>query len=205
MNGLPPFWEQIPNGQDPGLEATMETAENNRPNSPKTKQQVCHTFHALNKATQVPPFPAGNLCSKQEFAAGHRWASVINFAAGYYAVPLDDESVPYVAFYVEGRGYYVYLWMPFSLTGAPTTFCEMVAIAVTIFLLFTYTSSSCRTVASLHSHFITLINSAVCFTTMISLSHVHHSYFDACISYMLPTCLFFTYLLHAMQAWLVCI
>src|SRR6202050_3833904 len=55
---------------------------------------------------------------------------VIYFSAVYYAVPLDDESVPYVAFYVEGKGYYVYLHMPFGLTGAPATFCEMVAIAL---------------------------------------------------------------------------
>ena len=74
--------------------------------------------------------PAGDLWTKQESAAGHRWASIINFAAGYYAVPLDDDTVPYVAFYVEGRGYYVYLHMPFSLTGAPATFCEMVVIAL---------------------------------------------------------------------------
>ena len=74
--------------------------------------------------------PAGDLWTKQEFAAGHQWASIIDFAAGYYAVPLDDDTVPYVAFYVEGRGYYVYLHMPFILTGAPATFCEMVAIAL---------------------------------------------------------------------------
>ena len=129
-NGLPPFWEQVPDDGNTDQEATMETVENDKPNAPKTKWRVCHAFNALNKATQVPPFPAGNLRSKQEFAAGHRWASVIDFAAGYYAVLLDDESVPYVAFYVEGRGYYVYLRMPFSLTGAPTTFCEMVAIAL---------------------------------------------------------------------------
>lgn len=85
---------------------------------------------ALNKATEVPSFPTGNLQAKQEFAAGHRWASVIDFAAGYYAVKLDNTSVPYVAFYVEGRGYYVYLRMPFGLTGAPATFCEMVSIAL---------------------------------------------------------------------------
>ena len=82
-------------------------------------------FTALNKATQVPLFPQGELKAKQEFAAGHRWASVIDFSAGYYADPLDDESVPYVTFYVEGRGYYVYLRMPFGLTGAPATFGEM--------------------------------------------------------------------------------
>lgn len=32
-----------------------------------------------------------------------------------------------MAFYVEGRGYFVYLRMPFGLTGAPSTFGEMTA------------------------------------------------------------------------------
>ena len=125
-----PFWEQIPAGDKSNQEAVLEAAEDEKPNTPKTKWWVCHAFNALNKATQVPPFPAGDLQAKQEFTARYRWASVIDFAAGYYAVPLDDESVPYVAFYVEGRGYYVYLCMPFGLTGAPATFCEMVAIAL---------------------------------------------------------------------------
>lgn len=71
----------------------------------------------LNKATEVPSFPQGNLQEKQEFTAGHRWASVIDFAAGYYAIPLNDKTVPYVAFFVEGKGYYVML-------------CKMVAIAL---------------------------------------------------------------------------
>ena len=129
-NGLPPFWEQVPDDHDASKEATVETAEDEKPGAPKTKWHVCHAFNTLNRVTQVPPFPAGDLRAKQEFAAGHRWASVIDFAAGYYAIPLDDESVPYVAFYVEGRGYYVYLRMPFGLTGAPATFCEMIAIAL---------------------------------------------------------------------------
>ena len=108
-NGLPPFWEQIPDDEEISQEATLEAAKDDKPNTPKTKWRVCHAFNALNKATQVPPFPAGDLRTKQEFAAGHRWASVIDFAAGYYAVPLDDDTVRYVAFYMEGRGYYVYL------------------------------------------------------------------------------------------------
>ena len=128
-NGLPPFWEEV---REPGEtdEAMLEAIENQEGVETKTKWRLCHAFTALNKATQVPSFPQGNLKNKQEFAAGHRWASVIDFSAGYYAVPLDDESVPYVAFYVEGRGYYIYLRMPFGLTGAPATFCEMVAIAL---------------------------------------------------------------------------
>lgn len=128
-NGLPPFWEEVILPGETN-EALLEAVEGKAPHETKTKWRVCHAFNALNKATQVPPFPVGDLKRKHEFAAGHRWASVIDFAAGYYAVPLDDDSVPYVAFYVEGRGYYVYLRMPFGLTGAPTTFCEMVAIAL---------------------------------------------------------------------------
>ena len=103
----------------------LEAVENQNGIETKTKWRLCHMFTALNKATQVPLFPQGELKAKQEFAAGHRWASVIDFSAGYYADPLDDESVPYVTFYVEGRGYYVYLRMPFGLTGAPATFGEM--------------------------------------------------------------------------------
>ncbi|GLB45130.1 hypothetical protein LshimejAT787_2000350 [Lyophyllum shimeji] len=94
----------------------------------KTELTRVEILRSVNAS--VPPFPAGDLKAKQEFAAGHRWASIIDFAAGYYAVPLDDDSVPYVAFDVEGRGYYVYLRMPFGLTGALATFCEMVSIAL---------------------------------------------------------------------------
>ena len=43
---------------------------------------------------------------------------------------MSDKSVLYTAFYVEGRGYYVYLRMPFGLTGAPATFGELIAIAL---------------------------------------------------------------------------
>jgi len=32
---------------------------------------------------------------------------------------------------LKGCGYFVYLHMPFGLTGAPTTFSELIAIATT--------------------------------------------------------------------------
>src|SRR6266481_2605313 len=43
---------------------------------------------------------------------------------------MDKEAIPYTASYVEGKGYFVYLRMPFGLTGAPTTFCEMLTTAL---------------------------------------------------------------------------
>lgn len=95
-----------------------------------TRWRICHAYMTLNKNTQVPPFPQGNLYLKQQRMAGKRWTSGIDFAAGYYAVRVAEESIPYTAFYVEGRGYYAYRRMPFGLTGAPTTFCEMVSQAL---------------------------------------------------------------------------
>src|SRR6266481_3436802 len=83
-----------------------------------------------NAATQILAFPSGDLKTKQQKVARKRWVSVIDLAAGYYTIKMDKEAIPYTAFYVEGRGYFVYLRMPFGLTVAPTTFCEMVAIAL---------------------------------------------------------------------------
>ena len=127
--GLPPFWEEV---REPGEtdKALLEAVEPVEGKERVMKWQICHAFNALNKATEVLPFPQGDLKAKQEFSAGHQWTSIIDLVAGYYAIPLSDESIPYVAIYVEGRGYYVYLRMPFGLTGAPATFCEMVAIAL---------------------------------------------------------------------------
>ena len=38
---------------------------------------------------------------KQQAVAGKRWASVIDLAAGYYVIKMDEEAVPYTAFHVE--------------------------------------------------------------------------------------------------------
>jgi hypothetical protein len=52
---------------------------------------------------------------------------VFDFASGFYAIEIPEESRPYTAFYVEGRGYFWYKRMPMGLTGAPSTFADMTA------------------------------------------------------------------------------
>ena len=88
------------------------------------KWRVCANYRELNKVTQVLPMPQGDIRMKQQAVSGHRWVSLFDFAAGFYAVKIAKESRPYTAFYVEGRGYFVYCRMPFSLTGAPSCFNE---------------------------------------------------------------------------------
>jgi hypothetical protein len=64
---------------------------------------------------------------KQQKLSGHHFVSVFDFASGFYAVKIHEESCPYITFYVEGRGYFWYAKMPFGLTGAPSTFAHMTA------------------------------------------------------------------------------
>ncbi|QRW08776.1 Retrovirus-related Pol polyprotein from transposon opus [Ceratobasidium sp. AG-Ba] len=110
---------------DAGFYEDGEEQRNTQP----AKWRLVQNFAAVNKVTQIRPFPMGDLAAKQRAVAGHKFVSVMDLQAGFHAIPIARESIPYTGFYVEGRGHYVYLRMPFGLTGAPTTFCEMVATA----------------------------------------------------------------------------
>jgi hypothetical protein len=92
-----------------------------------TKWNVCTNYMQLNEVTQVLQMPQGDIWTKQQALSGHRWISMFNFAAGFYAVEIAEESRPYTAFYVEGCGYFVYCRMLFGLTGAPSCFNEVTA------------------------------------------------------------------------------
>ena len=114
-------------GPQPTSPASRDSAE---PNSAPQKFRVCTNYKKLNEVTQVLPMPQGDIRTKQQAVSGHRWISLFDFAAGFYAVEIAEESRPYTAFYVENRGYFVYRRMPFGLTGAPSYFNEVTAKAL---------------------------------------------------------------------------
>ena len=120
--------ECITSGFEPRFDLpprTTPTPDDNISEEPKWR--ICQNFGQINKITKVAPMPQGDIRAKQQQLSGHRWVSGFDFAAGFYAVMMDPESRPYTAFYVEGRGYYRYLRMPFGLTGAPSTFATVTA------------------------------------------------------------------------------
>lgn len=91
------------------------------------KWRICQNFSQINRVTEIAPMPQGDIRMKQRRLSGHRWISTFDFASGFYAVTIAEESRPYTAFYVEGRGYFWCVKMPFGLTGAPSTFAHMTA------------------------------------------------------------------------------
>jgi len=91
------------------------------------KWRICQNYNALNKVTKVFPLPQGDIQTKQRRLSGHRWVHGFDFASGFYAVAIPASSQPYLAHYVEGRGFFTNKRMPFGLTGAPATFAHIVA------------------------------------------------------------------------------
>lgn len=100
------------------------------PAAKEAKFRLVHNFAEVNDVTKIPPFPMGDLAAKQRNVAGYKFVNTVDFASGFNALPMEESSVKYTGFYVEGRGHYVYLRMPFGLTGAPTSFCEMLSDAL---------------------------------------------------------------------------
>lgn len=79
--------------------------------------------------------PQGDLLAKQQCLSRHKYISVFDFASGFYALQVPEKWCPYLAFYVEGRGYFWYKRMPMGIMGAPTMFCKAVAIRLQDFLV----------------------------------------------------------------------
>ena len=120
--GYPSAFEHLPPKE--------ETNPNPKPFSARNKWRVCQDFAELNQVMKVLPMPQGDIYLKQQNLSGHRWITVFDFANGFYACEVEPEDQTYICFYVEGRGYFTYKCMPFSLTGAPSTFGEMTAKAL---------------------------------------------------------------------------
>ncbi|CCO37587.1 Retrovirus-related Pol polyprotein from transposon opus Includes: RecName: Full=Protease [Rhizoctonia solani AG-1 IB] len=110
-------------------EAGFHEPEQLREPTAPAKWRLVQNFASVNQVTRVRSFPMGDLAAKQRAVAGHSFISIMDLQAGFHAIPIAQESVPYTGFYVDGRGHYVYKRMPFGLTSAPTVFQEMIAMA----------------------------------------------------------------------------
>jgi hypothetical protein len=70
--------------------------------------------------------PQGDIRTKQRRLSGHWWVHSFDFALGFYAVTIPKAIHPYLAYYVEGRGFQTQKQMPFGLTSTPSTFAHVI-------------------------------------------------------------------------------
>ena len=123
QSGLPSEFNMPPRPEPLNVAVDESESGAKRP----TKWRMCQDFNGINKVTGVAPMPQGDMRAKQLRLSGHRYIHVFAFAAGFYGIAVHPDSQPYITFYVEGRGYFAYLRMPFGVTGGPTEFGHVTA------------------------------------------------------------------------------
>ena len=92
----------------------------------KPKWCITQNFTQLNKICQMAQMLQGDLQAKQQRLARHRFICVIDFAAGFYALEVEEDSQPYLCIYTEGIGYHTYARMPMGIYNTPSWFYDMV-------------------------------------------------------------------------------
>jgi len=112
-NGFPCDFEMPPRPEPANPANSNSDSETKKP----TKWRLCQDFNGINKVTEVAPTPQGDVRAKQLCLSGHRYIHVFDFVAGFYGIAVHPNSQPYITFYIEGRGYFAYLRMPFGVTG----------------------------------------------------------------------------------------
>lgn len=120
-------------GEPPSLNTNISLAPviSPEPVDPtKVKWRICQNFSDVNKVSDVATTPQGDIAAKQQRLAGHKFICVLDFAAGFYAIPVEEESQPFLCFYTEGRGYEAYQRMPMGVHGAPSCFSDLTAQAL---------------------------------------------------------------------------
>ena len=91
--GLTDYWELMDDDEETiEPDPTMQSTDD-EPKTPPKKWRICQAFHAVNAATQILAFPSGDLKAKQQAVAGKRRVSIIDLAAGYYAIKMNEEAV----------------------------------------------------------------------------------------------------------------
>lgn len=113
-NNLPPEFKLLLQPARPENEPLQEV--------PPLKWHICQDFNDINKLIEIAPLPQGDMRAKQLHLSGHRYFHIFDFAVGFYGVQIHPDSQPYITFYIEGRGHFIYQWMPFRVTGGPAEF-----------------------------------------------------------------------------------
>jgi hypothetical protein len=101
-HGLPPVHD-VEAPKTPTVTPVKDSAMAYNLTQPQ-KWHICQNYGALNKVTHVFPMPQGDIRTKQRQLSGHRWVHGFDFASGFYAVSIPDESRPYLAYYIEEEG-----------------------------------------------------------------------------------------------------
>lgn len=83
--------------------------------------RFCVDFRPLNKQTVTDAYPMPRIGDLVNAVKTSRYFVALDLKAGYWQIPLDQDSIKYTAFRCA-KGLFEFLVMPFGLKSAPATF-----------------------------------------------------------------------------------
>lgn len=89
--------------------------------------RLCVDFRKLNAITKKNAYPLPNIESCLDALAGKVYFSQLDFASGYWQMPIADSSKELTAFRTED-GLFQFRRMPFGLTNAPASFQKLINV-----------------------------------------------------------------------------
>ncbi|KAK9738044.1 Reverse transcriptase (RNA-dependent DNA polymerase) [Popillia japonica] len=82
---------------------------------------MCVDYRRLNSITKKEYMVPISMEERLDHLANKKYFSTLDFASGYYQVPVAEESRQFTAF-VTNDGLYEFTRMPFGLVNAPSVF-----------------------------------------------------------------------------------
>lgn len=86
--------------------------------------RLCVDFRKLNKMTKKNVYPLPNIDETLDSLAGNKYYSQLDFASGYWQIPMSENAKEKTAFKTED-GLFEFERMPFGLTNAPASFQKL--------------------------------------------------------------------------------
>lgn len=83
--------------------------------------RFCVDFRGLDAQTQIDSYPLSHIDRCIEIVAGNRFYSLLDFASGYWQIPMADDAKEITSFRTE-EGLWRFNKMPSGLCSAPASF-----------------------------------------------------------------------------------
>ena len=83
--------------------------------------RFCVDYRKVNQLTLGDAYPLPRIDETLDCLSGAKYFCSIDLAAGYWQIPLSEESKQYTAF-ITRKGLFQFKYMPFGLSNAPATF-----------------------------------------------------------------------------------